>query len=179
MKIKKDDEIAVVEMGANHQKEIASYCTYALPTHGLITNCGKAHLEGFGGVEGVKKGKGELFDHLRQHKGTGFVMWDYDYLREMSQGITEIFTYGTATADIEGRALKSEPFLEVAVTKGAYTGNIQTKLVGDYNLPNVLAAIAIGKYFGVPDEKIKKALEDYIPSNSRSQLLQKPAKPNP
>ncbi len=173
LKIKKDAEIAVVEMGANHQKEIAAYCTYALPTHGLITNCGKAHLEGFGGVEGVKKGKGELFDHLRQHKGTAFVMWDYDYLREMSQGITEVFTYGTTKADIEGRALKSEPFLEVAVTKGATTGPIQTRLVGDYNLPNVLAAIAVGKYFGVPYEKIKKALEDYIPSNSRSQLIQK------
>lgn len=173
LKIKKDAEIAVVEMGANHQQEIASYCTYALPTHGLISNCGKAHLEGFGGVEGVKKGKGELYDHLRQYNGTAFVMWDYDYLREMSKGISNIITYGTAAADIEGHALKTATFLEVAVTKGAATGNIKTQLVGDYNLPNVLAAIAVGKYFGVPDEKIKKALEEYTPSNSRSQLLQK------
>ncbi len=173
LKIKKDAEIAVVEMGANHQQEIASYCTYALPTHGLISNCGKAHLEGFGGVEGVKKGKGELYDHLRQYNGTAFVMWDYDYLREMSKGISNIMTYGTAAADIEGHALKTATFLEVAVTKGAATGNIKTQLVGDYNLPNVLAAIAVGKYFGVPDEKIKKALEEYTPSNSRSQLLQK------
>ncbi|MBL0268956.1 MAG: UDP-N-acetylmuramoyl-tripeptide--D-alanyl-D-alanine ligase [Chitinophagaceae bacterium] len=173
LKIKKDAEIAVVEMGANHQQEIASYCTYALPTHGLISNCGKAHLEGFGGVEGVKKGKGELYDHLRQYNGTAFVMWDYDYLREMSKGISNIITYGTAAADIEGHALKTATFLEVAVTKGAATGNIKTQLVGDYNLPNVLAAIAVGKYFGVPDEKIKKALEEYTPSNSRSQLIQK------
>lgn len=173
LKIKKDAEIAVVEMGANHQQEIASYCTYALPTHGLISNCGKAHLEGFGGVEGVKKGKGELYDHLRQYNGTAFVMWDYDYLREMSKGISNIMTYGTAAADIEGHALKTATFLEVAVTKGAATGNIKTQLVGDYNLPNVLAAIAVGKYFGVPDEKIKKALEEYTPSNSRSQLIQK------
>lgn len=173
LKIKKDAEIAVVEMGANHQKEIASYCTYTLPTHGLISNCGKAHLEGFGGVEGVRKGKGELYDHLRQHNGTAFVMWDYEYLREMSKGIPNLFTYGTVSADIEGKALKSEPFLDVAVTKGAAIDHIQTQLVGAYNLPNVLAAIAVGKYFGVPDEKIKKALQDYTPSNSRSQLLQK------
>lgn len=173
LKIKKDAEIAVVEMGANHQKEIEAYCTYALPTHGLITNCGKAHLEGFGGVEGVKKGKGELFDHLRQNNGTAFVMWDYDYLREMSKGITTIVTYGTSAADLEGHALRSEPFLEVSITKGATTGSVQTSLVGEYNLPNVLAAVAVGKYFGVPDEKIKSALEAYHPSNSRSQLLQK------
>lgn len=173
LKIKKDAEIAVVEMGANHQKEIEAYCTYALPTHGLITNCGKAHLEGFGGVEGVKKGKGELYDHLRQNNGTAFVMWDYDYLREMSKGITTIVTYGTSAAAIEGHALRSEPFLEVSITKGATTGSVQTCLVGEYNLPNVLAAVAVGKYFGVPDEKIKSALEAYHPSNSRSQLLQK------
>ena len=90
LKIKKDAEIAVIEMGANHQREIASYCEYALPTHGLITNCGKAHLEGFGGAEGVRKGKGELFDHLRKVNGTAFVMWDYDYLRDMSMGISQI-----------------------------------------------------------------------------------------
>ena len=173
LKIKKDAEIAVVEMGANHQKEIEAYCTYTLPTHGLITNCGKAHLEGFGGVEGVKKGKGELYDHLRQNNGTAFVMWDYDYLREMSKGIATIVTYGISAAAIEGHALRSEPFLEVSITKGATTGSVQTSLVGEYNLPNVLAAVAVGKYFGVPDEKIKSALEAYHPSNSRSQLLQK------
>ncbi|MEK7225473.1 MAG: UDP-N-acetylmuramoyl-tripeptide--D-alanyl-D-alanine ligase, partial [Bacteroidota bacterium] len=87
LKIKADAEIAIVEMGANHIGEIASYCTYVLPTYGLITNCGKAHLEGFGSIEGVKKGKGELFDYLRSHQGTAFAMWDYDYLREMSKGI--------------------------------------------------------------------------------------------
>ncbi len=109
LKIKKDAELAVIEMGANHQKEIAGYCLYAKPTHGLITNCGKAHLEGFGGVEGVRKGKGELYDFLRENKGTAFVMWDYDYLQEMSKGIKHIIKYGTTNTDIEGSAIKSEP----------------------------------------------------------------------
>src|SRR6185503_16987813 len=96
LKIKPDAEMAVIEMGANHIGEIAGYCQYAQPTHGLITNCGKAHLEGFGSIEGVKKGKGELFDHLRTlTHGYAFVMWDYDYLREMSKGISGIIKYGT------------------------------------------------------------------------------------
>lgn len=173
LKIKEDAAIAVIEMGANHQKEIASYCEYTLPTHGLITNCGKAHLEGFGGVEGVRKGKGELFDYLRMNKGTAFVMWDYDYLHDMSKGINSLVTYGTANADIEGFALKSEPFLEVKITKGADTNIIKTQLVGDYNLPNVLAAVAAGRHFNVPDKKIKESIEAYSPSNSRSQLIEK------
>jgi UDP-N-acetylmuramoyl-tripeptide--D-alanyl-D-alanine ligase len=96
LKIKNDAEIAVIEMGANHIGEIAGYCKYALPTHGLITNCGKAHLEGFGSIEGVRKGKGELFDHLRTlDDGTAFVMWDYDYLQPMSKGVSNIIKYGT------------------------------------------------------------------------------------
>ena len=173
LKIKADAEIAVIEMGANHQKEIASHCTYALPTHGLITNCGKAHLEGFGGEEGVRKGKGELFDHLRSNNGTAFVMWDYDYLQEMSEGISTIIKYGTHDAEIEGQVVKSEPFLEVSISKGADTGTIQTQLVGEYNLPNVLAAVAMGKHFNVTDKKIKAAIENYAPSNSRSQLIEK------
>lgn len=173
LKIKPDAELAVIEMGANHQKEIASYCEYAMPTHGLITNCGKAHLEGFGGVEGVRKGKGELFDYLRTNKGTVFAMWDYDYLHEMSKGISTIIKYGTANADIEGVAVKSEPFLQVKINKGANIDIIKTQLVGDYNLPNVLAAVAAGKHFGMQDSKIKDAIEAYTPSNSRSQMVEK------
>lgn len=173
LKIKADAEMAIIEMGANHQKEIAAYCQYSLPTHGLITNCGKAHLEGFGGIEGVRKGKGELFDHLKAHEGTAFVMWDYDYLRTMSAGIPVIKKYGTKEADITGRVEKSSHFLEVEITGGANIHSIQTQLVGEYNLPNVLAAVTIGKFFTVADEKIKAALENYIPSNSRSQLMEK------
>ena len=173
LKIKEDAEIAVIEMGANHRKEIAGYCDYTLPTHGIITNCGKAHLEGFGGIEGVRKGKGELYDYLRNHHGTAFVMWDYEYLREMSKGIPVIIKYGTRDADFEGQIHHSEPFLEVSTTKGARTGNIQSQLVGDYNLPNILSAVTVGKFFNVPDEKIKEAITNYSPSNSRSQLIQK------
>jgi UDP-N-acetylmuramoyl-tripeptide--D-alanyl-D-alanine ligase len=173
LKIKSDAEFAVIEMGANHRQEIASYCTYTLPTHGLITNCGKGHLEGFGGEDGVKKGKGELFDYLRSANGTAFVMRDYDYLKEMSKGISNIIIYGTAEADIEGTAIKSGPYLDVMIKKGSTISSINTKLVGDYNLPNVLAAVAVGKYFNVPDDKIKTAIEMYSPSNSRSQLIEK------
>jgi UDP-N-acetylmuramoyl-tripeptide--D-alanyl-D-alanine ligase len=171
LKIKSDAEIAIIEMGANHQKEIESYCKYTLPTHGLITNCGKAHLEGFGGTEGVKKGKGELFDYLRANNGTAFIMNDYDYLQQMSKGINVIKTYGTKDAEITGKVKTSTRLLNVSITKGAAIENIQTQLVGEYNLPNILAAIAIGKFFNVSDTLIKTALERYIPSNSRSQLI--------
>ena len=173
LKVKADAEIAVIEMGANHKKEIESYCQYTMPTHGLITNCGKAHLEGFGGVDGVRKGKGELFDYLRANNGIAFIMSDYDYLKEMSKGIDTISIYGTHDADITGEIKNSTGFLNVAITKGADIDIIKTQLVGEYNLPNVLAAVAVGKYFNVPDDKIKSALENYSPSNSRSQLIEK------
>ncbi|HUR66662.1 MAG TPA: UDP-N-acetylmuramoyl-tripeptide--D-alanyl-D-alanine ligase [Chitinophagaceae bacterium] len=173
LKIQQGAELAVIEMGANHQGEIASYCTYALPTHGLITNCGKAHLEGFGSEEGVRKGKGELFDHLRTlTHGIAFVMWDYDYLQEMSKGISGIIKYGTTTeAHVIGNIQQAEPYLQVNITQGMNKAGIATQLAGDYNLPNVLAAVTIGKHFNVPEEKIKAAIENYQPSNSRSQVV--------
>jgi len=170
LSIASDAQMAVIEMGANHLKEIESYCRIALPTHGIITNCGKAHLEGFGGPEGVRKGKGELFDFLRKTEGTAFVMWDYDYLREMSAGIKEIVKYGTQNAWLNGQVAATEPFLEVKINDSSI-GNIPTQLVGDYNLPNVLVAAAVGKYFGLKGELIRAAISGYIPSNSRSQLL--------
>lgn len=172
LSIAPDAEMAIIEMGANHLKEIASYCTMALPTHGLITNCGKAHLEGFGSEEGIRKGKGELFDFLRAHNGTAFIMQDYAYLQEMSRGIKNIITYGTEAADITGNIQSVDPYLTVGFQKG-FEGFIHTALVGGYNLPNVLAAVAVGKHFGVADENIKRALETYQPSNSRSQLVAK------
>jgi UDP-N-acetylmuramoyl-tripeptide--D-alanyl-D-alanine ligase len=172
LKIKADTEIAVIEMGANHQKEIESYCRYAQPTHGIIANCGKAHLEGFGGVEGVRKGKGELYDYLRAHHGMAFLFNDYDYLIEMSAGIQKIFQYSTTDGDVVGKIESSEPYLSVAITKGFTTTTIDTELVGEYNLPNVLCAVAVGKYFKVPEEKIVASLEKYQPTNSRSQLIQ-------
>lgn len=171
--IKKDAEIAVIEMGANHQKEIASYCQYTLPTHGIITNCGKAHLEGFGGEEGVIKGKGELFDYLKISGGAAFIMNDYDYLKKISIGISSIKTYGTENAEITGKTDKSGHFLQIEMTKGTTVKKIKTNLVGEYNLPNVLVAVAVGKYFSVKDEAIQNAIEHYLPSNSRSQLIKK------
>lgn len=175
LKIKADAEIAIVEMGANHIGEIAGYCKYALPTHGLITNCGKAHLEGFGGIEGVKKGKGELFDYLRNlTHGFAFVNWDYDYLHEMSKGISGIIKYGTkGDAQVVGKVYQSDPFLQVKIVQGLDENTISTQLVGEYNLPNVLAAVTVGKFFKVAESKIKTAIENFVPSNSRSQLLQK------
>ncbi|MDB5230672.1 MAG: UDP-N-acetylmuramoyl-tripeptide--D-alanyl-D-alanine ligase [Chitinophagaceae bacterium] len=172
LKIGFDAEMSVVEMGANHQHEIESYCKYAQPTHGIITNCGKAHLEGFGGIEGVRKGKGELFDHLREHGGTVFAFDDYDYLHDMAKGIGNIHWYGTEKGEITGSVLKSEPFLSVHVNGVSFT-TLDTHLVGDYNLPNVLCAILVGKHFGVADEQIKTALENYVPGNSRSQFVQR------
>jgi UDP-N-acetylmuramoyl-tripeptide--D-alanyl-D-alanine ligase len=172
LRVQKDAEMAVIEMGANHQKEIESYCTYVLPTHGIITNCGKAHLEGFGGMEGVRKGKGELFDYLKNNNGTAIIFSDYDYLQEMSKGISNIFSYGTREADVTGEAIASEPFLQVKLTSGIDLEQVNTNLVGEYNLPNVLCAVAIGKFFNVPGEKIKSAIENYTPSNSRSQMIE-------
>jgi UDP-N-acetylmuramoyl-tripeptide--D-alanyl-D-alanine ligase len=174
LSVRKDAQFAVIEMGANHQKEIEGYCRYTLPTHGIITNAGKAHLEGFGGEEGVRKGKGELYDFLRSSGGTAFVCWDYDYLREMSHGIPHIIRYGTRDADITGLVHYPSPVhLSVEIHAGPSVAFIQTQLVGDYNLPNVLVAVAVGTHFGVPAEKIRQAIEQYTPSNSRSQLVQR------
>jgi len=172
LKIKKDAEFAVIEMGANHVGEIASYCNITVPTHGLITNCGKAHLEGFGGIEGVRKGKGELFDFLRQYNGGAFVMWDYEYLRPMCKGIQRVYKYGTAETELVGNTIGEDTLMRIQFTKG-HDASLSTKLAGNYNLPNVLAAVAVGKFFHVPDEKIDKAIESYTPSNSRSQLMQR------
>lgn len=173
LKIKPDAEFAVIEMGANHQKEIESYCMYALPTYGIITNCGKAHLEGFGGIDGVKKGKGELFDYLKTNNGSAFIFNDYNYLINMSNGIKNIITYGNKTdAEIMGYAKPETEFLKVQFAKGISLEYIQTNLVGDYNLPNVLCTVSVGKHFNVPDDKIKLAIENYIPENNRSQLIQ-------
>ena len=171
LSIPKNADMAVIEMGANHQKEIESYCSYTLPTHGMITNCGKAHLEGFGSEEGVKKGKGELFDFLRAHNGTVFVMEDYPYLQSMSQGITLTIGYGQHSGVIQGEAIDADGMLTVNINKGIALDLIKTNLVGNYNLPNVLAAVTIGQYFKVPNDKIKLAIENYIPTNSRSQLV--------
>ncbi len=172
LKVKPDAELAVIEMGANHLKEIEGYCGYAQPTHGLITNCGKAHIEGFGGLEGVKKAKGELFEYLTQHNGTAFINTDLDYINDLSINIGRKVTYGTDNASITGTVKRNSEFLEMQITGDLSISHIVTKLVGEYNAANVLAAVAVGHYFGLSPDKIKTALENYTPSNSRSQLIQ-------
>ena len=173
LSIKTDAEIAVVEMGANHRQEIKEYCIYSLPTHGLITNCGKAHLEGFGSEEGVRKGKGELYEHIGATNGTIFINTDYSYLEEMSRRVKNKISYGEKAADFMGTVKSADPFLDVEITKGANISSLKTQLAGSYNLPNILSAVCIGKTFDVPDHQIKQALEEYVPSNSRSQLIKK------
>ena len=170
LKIKSDAEMAVIEMGANNPKEIEGYCKYVQPTDGLITNFGRAHLQGFGSIEGVRKAKSELFNYLRENNGTAFVNADDEFMVKFSEGIKNIITYGVVNGQVKGKILDSQTFLKVGIIGQSSTENIQTQLVGEYNLPNVLASVTIAKYFDVPGEKIKAAIENYSPSNSRSQL---------
>jgi len=173
LKIGKDAEMAVIEMGANHQLEIASYCVIAEPTHGIITNCGKAHIEGFGGEEGVRKGKGELFDYLRHHNGVIFRNTDLTYLTSMAANATGQITYGSTDAQYTGTSVMNGIFLSVTFMDGNKPVTINTKLVGAYNFPNVMTAVAVGLHFGVPAAQIREAIESYAPDNSRSQWMAK------
>lgn len=172
LKISPEAEIAVVEMGANHQQEIASYCSYTLPSHGLITNCGKAHLEGFDGIEGVRKGKGELFEYLKKAQGQIFACTDFDYLETMVAGYEPTVWYGTGKGVVQGHAIEHENLLQVNVTAGFQEPlHLKTQLVGTYNLYNVLAALTVGRHFGVSPTEMVAAIENYRPDNSRSQLV--------
>lgn len=173
LRIGNDAEVAIVEMGANHQKEIESYCRIAQPTHALITNCGKAHIEGFGGVEGVRKGKGELYDYIRATNGTIFRNTDLDYLEGMASGIAQQVTYGSQDANYTGKPVMEGVFLEVAMLNRDAEMLVKTKLVGEYNYPNVMAAITTGLHFGVAIDLVREAIEAYDPDNSRSQWLKK------
>jgi UDP-N-acetylmuramoyl-tripeptide--D-alanyl-D-alanine ligase len=160
-------EFGIVEMGANHQKEIASYCTIVEPNYGLINNVGKAHLEGFGGFEGVKKGKGELYQYLFDTNGIAFIHSRNEDLMEMSPFESPIL-YGRSSDFYNAKFLKSDPFVTFIA------GNeelVETKLIGDYNFDNILAALCIGKYFGVPSIAANKAIEEYDPTNNRSQIV--------
>jgi UDP-N-acetylmuramoyl-tripeptide--D-alanyl-D-alanine ligase len=169
-------EIAVIEMGANHQGEINDLCHIAEPTHGLITNIGKAHLEGFGGVEGVKMGKSELFKYLKD--GCIFLNQLDETLVSLSLDNKKKIIYtlsaqpdpNNALYEIEN--LPTQEFLRVAFLSenGDYI-SAQTHLTGNYNLGNIMSAIAVGKYFKVPGDKIKMALENYVPSQNRSQYI--------
>ena len=165
-----ETEIGIVEMGANHQKEIEFLCNLALPDYGYVTNFGKAHLEGFGGVEGVIKGKGEMYEYLSQHKKMAFVNLEDPIQVQKTQNI-ETYSFGIQkeAADLNINDASANPF--VKITYG--TTSISSHLIGLYNANNISAAIAIGTYFKIAPEDIKKAIESYIPENNRSQLLVK------
>lgn len=180
-----DAEIAIVEMGANHPGEIAFLCEIAQPTHGLITNIGKAHLEGFGSFEGVKKTKNELYDYLYSHNGTVFVNSGNPILMDLIKSRLCI-TYGVAEHDYcRGEINHDKIYLEADIELNeAFIGGkilselqnpipitITSNLVGAYNLENLLAAVSIGNYFGVEAPEIKNAIQHYQPDNNRSQLL--------
>jgi len=170
---KEQTEFAVIEMGANHQGEIASYCEYVQPDFGLITNVGLAHIEGFGGFEGVIKGKTELYHNISStSQGKIFLNKDNQILCEkanaMGLSAAQIITYGQDTSAVYyGNILPTEEFLTIQVNGHV----IQSNLVGDYNFENAMSAIAIGQYFNVPMADIKSAIENYFPSNNRSQKI--------
>lgn len=167
-----DTEIAVIEMGANHQKEIESYCKYVEPTYGIITNCGKAHLEGFGGIEGIRKGKGELYDYMHHHHGKVFVNGDDITLLNMLQErtIKGYISYGNNESNTcNSKILADNPFLKIQFENM----EINSHLFGSYNYSNIMCAIAVGKYFDIENQRIKQAIENYNPTNARSQVIEK------
>jgi UDP-N-acetylmuramoyl-tripeptide--D-alanyl-D-alanine ligase len=166
----KDTEIGIVEMGANHQGEIAMLCNIAEPNFGYITNFGKAHLEGFGGYEGVIKGKSEMYDYLNSHTKTAFVNLDDKIQQEKTESLPR-FTFATDSYDGDVRIenIKADPLVRVTYNNL----DIHSNLLGVYNASNISAAISIGTYFNVEDNLIKEAIEAYIPSNNRSQLTEK------
>ena len=167
-------DIAVVEMGASAPGEIAGLTKIVQPTCGLITTVGKAHLQGFGSFEGVKKAKGELYDNLRQRGGTAFYNADNENLCEMVSHRQGLRTrrYGVREQGVQILPATAEaPFLRMELNKNDRKVTIATHLVGDYNADNVMAALAIADYFEVPFNKAVAAIEAYTPSNSRSQLV--------
>ncbi len=164
----KETEMGIVEMGANHLGEIKMLSEIAKPDYGYITNFGKAHLEGFGSIEGVVKGKTELYQFLKKHNKKLFVNANDPKQMANSEGIDRI-TFGTPQSDFDIKLLDSTHHLLVEF-KGT---KIQSNLVGTYNFANISAAIAIGAYFKVSSEEIKKGIEGYVPSNNRSQLMTK------
>ncbi len=168
--IDKNYEIAVVEMGANHQKEIALLSSIAQPTHGLITNVGKAHLEGFGGIEGVKIGKGELYDWLAQSGGTVFVNGANPALVEMADHRTFAHRITYLTGPDAPSLLEDSPLV---VYRDAEGNTIETHLTGKYNFENIAVALAIGRHFNVPNDLANQAVAEYNPTNNRSQIIQK------
>ena len=172
LKLTREHEIAVIEMGANHPGEIRDLANIACPDYGLITNVGYAHLEGFGSIEGVLRTKGELYDFIRENGGKIFINNDNNDLTDIAERLDRI-TYGITLGTsifVSGKAFDSHPFLSFIWNHKSSQHSVTTQLVGDYNLYNALAAIAIGAYFGVAPERINDAISNYTPTNNRSQF---------
>ena len=170
LSITPETEIAVVEMGANHIGEIAALCAIAQPDTGLITNIGKAHLEGFGSFEGVVSAKNELFDFLKENNGHAIVNADDELLMKLSTALKHT-TYGSVRAEVQGVLKAAFPFLKLEWKHKKDTQFCETNLYGTYNFSNLMAAVAVGCFFEIQPENIKIALSAYIPRNNRSQQL--------
>ncbi len=185
LQITEEYEMAIIEMGASKSGDIKELCEIAAPTHGVITNVGKAHLEGFGSFETVMQTKGELYDYLYINNGTAFVNYDNEYLEDMNPPRKTIHYGVSRFTHCQGQIVKESPMVSF---KWISTGEmvyddaelnwsdnkryIELNLVGSYNFENALAAVCIGNFFDVDDLDIKKALEEFIPGNYRSQLMQ-------
>lgn len=173
--IDKNIEIAIIEMGANHIHEIAFLCTIAQPTHGMITNVGKAHLEGFGSFQGVMTAKGELYDYLHEHQGIIFIQGDNKHLISMAKerNLEQMITYGFSnTNSVIGSLQSANPFLRISWKQAdqSQQHEVSTQLTGTYNLENILASIAVGLHFKILPELINTGLLNYTPKNNRSQI---------
>ena len=170
LRISEEIEYAIIEMGANHVGEIRAYCKIADPDMGIITNIGKAHLEGFKSPAGIKKAKGELYEYIKGSRGAAMVNIDHPYLLQMAKGIDHIITYGTASnADYPAKFISANPFVKIEF-EGT---NIESRLVGKYNSENIILAAAVGRYFNVRVGDIQKGIEQYTPGNNRSQTIEK------
>jgi UDP-N-acetylmuramoyl-tripeptide--D-alanyl-D-alanine ligase len=166
LEIHNGHDIAIIEMGANHQKEIEFLCNISQPTHGIITNIGTAHLEGFGNIQGIINTKKELYQFIEKRKGLLFVNKDDDLLLGLASSIKRV-TYGK-NGDTKGNIESSTPFL-----KTNYKGTIiNSKLIGSFQFSNIMLAICIGDYFNISTRNIKNSIENYSPTNNRSQLIQ-------
>lgn len=172
LEIDAQHEIAIIEMGANKSGDIKELCEIADPTHGIITNVGKAHLEGFGSFEGVMKTKGELYDFISKKDAPIFINADNDHLAVMAKNVKQKIFYSTnEMATIHGKLADKGLFLNFKWSNGGYQSEVvKSKLSGAYNLENMMAAVAIGLYFEIPKEKISEAIVEYSPSNNRSQI---------
>lgn len=173
--LRPEHQFAIVEMGASHPGDIKELVEVSQPDYGLITNVGKAHLLGFGSFEGVKRTKGELYDWLHEHKGTAFVNRDNEHLMQMCAGLP-LIEYGKPGQEgllVEGEVLECNPFVKFRWRKqGGEWQIVQTSLIGAYNVDNALAAITVGLYFGVTDDRASAAVAGYVPQNNRSQLTE-------